>query len=206
MEFDDRSGLATSTRKVAVGLWNSIMPSEDYETAARILFAVENPPGKQPVAGSQDAIGIAFPGVAKSEYSGRYWPDRIIHVRDDEVLQFIDDHVRLVPLGPRRGGLDVLSNAQVDAAGVRRLAGAADRCWRALLDRDLAEFGAAVRASFEAQAAMFPNTMNDSVRQAIAGYAQASRGWKLCGAGGGGYLMLVTEKDVEHGIPVVVRR
>lgn len=206
MEFDDRSGLATSTRKVAVGLWNSIMPSKDYETAARILFAVENPPGKQPVAGSQDAIGITFPGIAKSEYSGRYWPDRIIHERGDEVLQFIDDHVRLVPLGPRRGGLDVLSNAQVDAAGVRRLAGAADRCWRALLDRNLAEFGAAVRASFEAQAAMFPNTTNDSVRQAIAGYAQASHGWKLCGAGGGGYLMLVTEKDVEHGIPVVVRR
>ena len=206
MEFDDRSGLATSTHKVAVGLWDSIMPSKDYETAARILFAVENPPGKRPVAGSQDAIGITFPGVAKSEYSGRYWPDRIIHKRDAEVVQFIDDHVRLVPLGPRRGGLDVLSNAQVDAGGVRRLAGAADRCWQALLDRSLTEFGAAVRASFEAQAAMFPNTMNDSVRQAIASYAQASHGWKLCGAGGGGYLMLVTEKDVEHGIPVVVRR
>ena len=206
MEFDDRSGLATSTRKVACALWHSIMPSKDPETAARILFAVENPPGKEPIAGSQDAIGLAFPGFAKSEYAGRYWPDRIIHKRGDDVSQFIDDHVRLVPLGPRGGGFDVLANTRIDAGGARRLADAADRCWRALLDRNLPAFGAAVRASFEAQVAMFPNMTNDSVRQAIASYAQTSHGWTLSGAGGGGYLMLVTEKDATHGIRIVVRR
>ena len=206
MDFDDRSGLATSTRKAAVDLWRAIMPSNDPETAARILFAVENPPGKQPIAGSQDAIGLAFPGFAKSEYSGRYWPDRIIHKRDDDVAQFIDDHVRLVPLGPRGGGYDVLANTRIDAAGARRLADAAERCWQALPDRDPAAFGAAVRASFEAQVAMFPNMTNDAVRQAIARHARTSHGWKLCGAGGGGYLMLVTEREVEHGIRIAVRR
>lgn len=206
MDFDDRSGLASSTRKVAVELWNSIMPAKDHETAARILFAVENPPGKEPIAGSQDAIGLAFPGFAKSEYDGRYWPDRIIHKRGDAISQFIEDHVRLAPLGPRGGGYDVLANTRIDAGGARRLADAADRCWRALLDRDLPAFGAAVRASFEAQVAMFPNMTNDSVRQAIASHAPTSHGWKLCGAGGGGYVMLVTEKDAAHGIRVVVRR
>ena len=206
MDFDDRSGLASSTRKVAVELWNSIMPAKDHETAARILFAVENPPGKEPIAGSQDAIGLAFPGFAKSEYAGRYWPDRIIHKRGDAISQFIEDHVQLAPLGPRGGGYDVLANTRIDAGGARRLAGAADRCWQALLDRDLPAFGAAVRASFEAQVAMFPNMTNDAVRQAIASHAPTSHGWKLCGAGGGGYVMLVTEKDVEHGIPIVVRR
>ena len=42
--FDERSGLATSTRRAALSLWNSIMPNHDFEDAARILFAVENPP------------------------------------------------------------------------------------------------------------------------------------------------------------------
>ena len=206
MKFDHRSGLATSTRNAAIELWNSIMQPEEYETAARILFAVENSPGKKPISGSQDAIGLTFPGFAKSHYAGRYWPERIIHRRDDDVAQFIERHIRLVPLGPRSERLDVLSDTNIDAGGARRLAVAADRCWQALLDRDLPAFGAAVRASFEAQVAMFPNMTNDSVRQAIAGNARTAYGWKLCGAGGGGYVMLVTGGDVERGLPVVVRR
>ena len=206
MEFDDRSGLATSTRNVAIGLWNSIMPAEDFEAAARILFAVENPPGKRPIAGSQDAIGLTFPGFAKSHYAGHYWPERIVHERGDDAAQFIDRHIRLVPLGPRDGRFDVLADTNIDAGAARRLAAAADRCWQALLDRNLPAFGAAVRASFEAQVAMFPNMTNDSVRHAIAGHARTAYGWKLCGAGGGGYVMLVTDGGVEHGIPVVVRR
>ena len=170
MEFDERSGLATSTRRVAIELWNSIALSEDHEAVARVLFAVENPPGKEPIAGSQDAIGIAFPGFAKSDYSGSYWPDRVTHKRDASVAQFVDDHIRLVPLGPRAGEYDVLSDTDIDAAGARRLAVAADRCWEALLDRNLSGFGAAVRASFDAQIAMFPHMVNGDIRRTLRQY------------------------------------
>lgn len=206
MEFDERSGLATSTRRVAVELWNSVMSLEDHEAVARLLFAVENPPGKEPIAGSQDAIGIAFPGFAKCDYSGGYWPHRITHKRDESMAQFVDDHVRLVPLGPRIDDYDVLSRTNVNAAGVGRLAVAAERCWEALIDRNMSAFGAAVRASFEAQTVMFPRMVNRSIQQYLRKYETISYGCKLCGAGGGGYLMLVTDGDVENGIPVVVRR
>ena len=204
--FDERSGLATSTRRAAVSLWDSITPPDDFETAARILFAVENPPGKEPIAGSQDAIGIVFPGFAKSDYSGNYWPDRITHERNHEVAEFIDDHIRLVPLGPRDGQYDVLSETNIDARGARTLATAAARCWEALLDRDLWRFGAAVTASFEAQIEMFPNMTDSSIRSSLRRYMDVSYGWKLCGSGGGGYIMLVTKADADDGIPIVVRR
>ena len=31
-------------------------------------------------------------------------------------------------------------------------------------------------------------------------------GWKLSGAGGGGYLILVSEKPIDNGVKVIIRR
>ena len=161
---------------------------------------------KDPIAGSQDAIGIVFPGFAKSDYSGNYWPDRITHERNHDIAEFVDNHIKLVPLGPRAPGYDVLSDTHINVRGARSLAAAAARCWEALLDRDLLRFGAAVTASFQAQVAMFPHMADSSVRRTLRKYKEVSYGWKLCGAGGGGYIMLVTDTDVDDGIPIIVRR
>ena len=204
-DFDERSGLATSTRRVAIELWKTAIPAGDYETMARLLFAVENPPGKYPVSGSQDSIGIVFPGFAKCEYRGAYWPDQIVHLRDQKIAQFVTEHIRLVPLGPRKGECDVLAHTEVTPAGVQDLALAADRCWEALLSYDLVEFGRAVRASFYAQISMFPCMVNEAIRQLMKRYEEVSYGYKLCGAGGGGYAMLVSDGDVKEGVPIIVR-
>ena len=40
---------------------------------------------------------------------------------------------------------------------------------------------------------MFPNMMNDSVVELIDKYKELALGWKLSGAGGGGYLILVAD-------------
>jgi mevalonate kinase len=31
-------------------------------------------------------------------------------------------------------------------------------------------------------------------------------GWKVSGAGGGGYLILVSEKPIEHAVRIIIRR
>jgi len=67
-------------------------------------------------------------------------------------------------------------------------------------------FGRYFRASFEAQIAMFPNMVNDTVVQIIDQYRDVALGWKLSGAGGGGYLILVSEKPIEGTVRVIGRR
>ena len=64
----------------------------------------------------------------------------------------------------------------------------------------------AVRRSFEAQIVMFPRMVTPTVPELIDGYRDAALGWKLSGAGGGGYLVLVADRTIEDGMQVVARR
>ena len=63
IEFNERSGMATSTRKKAIELWNDHLPMENPEKLAKILFRYDNDPGTKDVSGSQDSIGITMPGI-----------------------------------------------------------------------------------------------------------------------------------------------
>ena len=71
---------------------------------------------------------------------------------------------------------------------------------------DPVAFGTHFRDSFEAQIAMFPNMADKSIFDMIEQYREQELGWKLSGAGGGGYLILVSEKPIERAIQVKVRR
>lgn len=204
--YNARSGMATSTRRSARELWGPRLPVDDEEKLAKVLFRYDNPPGKTEVSGSQDAIGIVFPGLACAHYDGDYWPVRIDRVRDEETLAFVEDALCLVPLPPREDGFDVLSETDICEQNVRALADAAGACWESLLKRDRAAFGSAMRAAFEAQIALFPRMQNDAVAAALHKYRSQALGWKVTGAGGGGYLVLVTERPVPEALRVTVRR
>jgi cytidyltransferase-like protein len=206
VDFNDRSGMATSTRNSALDLWGPRLPPGDPEKLARILFCYDNPPGSAYISGSQDAIGIAMPGLNKSHYEGKYWPAQITAVRDELTLQFVERHLHLVPLGPREKGFDVLSDTHIDAAGARALAEATTRCWKGILEQDLAGFGAGMRAAFEAQVRMFPLMLSPLVQEALDQHRDGALGWKVSGAGGGGYLILVSRDPVPGAFQIVVRR
>ena len=204
--FNERSGMASSTRRKAIELWGNKLPPDDPEKVAKILFCYDNPPGTQTISGSQDAIGLVYPGLARAHYEGEYWPERIEHRVESEALDFVERSLYLRPLGPRHAEYDVLSDTRIDAAGARDLAVASDLCWEAISRRDVEGFGSAVRQAFEAQIAMFPNMMSDSIQDLIDQYEHTTLGWKLSGAGGGGYLILVSEEPVEDAIRIAARR
>lgn len=206
IEFNERSGMATSTRNAAIDLWGTRLPIGDHEKIARILFCYDNPPGTQEISGSQDAIGIVFPGIARAHYDGQYWPTRIDRLYDEDSIRFVESALYLIALGPRHDKYNVLANTQIDADRARALADAAEDCWQAILARDIHAFGAAFRRSFEAQIAMFPDMVNDSVLDLIDQYRDRALGWKLSGAGGGGYLIVVSETPIANAIRVVARR
>ncbi len=205
-EFNMRSGMATSTRTKAIDLWKTALPAGDPEKTAKILFSYENPPGTKEVAGSQDAIGIVMPGLNRSNYDGNYWPSSIDSCHDHAVLDWLEQHLYLVPLLPRAGGYSVLSDIRVSKEGAQHLADAATDCWTAILNQDIQAFGDAFRQSFEAQIAMFPLMADETIDHMIDQYRGKALGWKLSCAGGGVYLTLVSDRPVENAIQVKIRR
>ncbi len=206
LEFNERSGMASSTRNAAIELWGTRLPPGNPEKTAKILFCYDNPPGTQEISGSQDAIGIVFPGLAKADYEGEYWPARIETLVDEEALRFVESSLYLLTLGPRQDGYDVLANTHIDRDGAKALADAANDCWAAILDRDRVAFGDAFRRSFEAQIAMFPEMVNQQILDLIEQYRAGALGWKLSGAGGGGYLILVADSPIPNAIRIAARR
>lgn len=206
LEFNERSGMATSTRRHAQEIWGPRLPQGDYEKIAKILFRYDNPPGTKVISGSQDTIGLVYPGLAYAYYEGDYWPSRIEHRLDEPLLQFVENSIYLVSLGPRFDGYDVLEGTHLNRENAKALADAADGHWQAILDQDIARFGKTMREVFEAQVALFPNTMNERVAAIIDEYRDSVLGWKLSGAGGGGYMVFVSDKPISGAVRVIARR
>jgi len=206
IEFHERGGMASSSRRRAIELWQTELPGGSPEKMAKMLFAFENPPGTQIFAGSQDAIGIVFPGLNRLDYAGDYWPKKITPQTDEAILRWLEQHLYLLPLGPRRAGFDVFKGMNITSPKVRALSRAADGCWNAIQKMDLAEFGRQFRAAFEAQVALFPAMSNPAIQKMIREHAKNSLGWKLSGAGGGGYLVLVSATPVAGALQLKIRR
>ena len=210
-EIRDRCGLSTSTRNMIRKIWPYQLPNMDPETLAKLVFCFENDPERSDgiISGAQDSIGICIPGLCRHYYDNRFWPEKIETCYDEDVLTWLEQHLCMIPMFPRRPGCSVVEGKNITKAKVEALASAADRCWNAILSRDLDGFAAAYKASFEAQIAMFPAMIQPGVQEYIDKYSAMPGvlAWKMPGAGGGGYLALVCAGDFPEGaIPLTIRR
>lgn len=206
-EVRERCGLSTSTRNMIKKIWPIKLPNMDPEMLARLVFCFENHPERDGghISGAQDSIGICVPGLARHYYDRHFWPEKIETCSDEMTLRFLEEHLVMIPMEPRRPGCSVVEGQDINEQKVIALAEAADKCWNAILAHDLEAFAAAYKASFEAQTAMFPGMIDPSingekqteasVRPYIEKYSAYPEvlAWKMPGAGGGGYLALVVK-------------
>ena len=199
-EVRDRCGLSTSTRNMIKKIWPIKLPDMQPEMLAKLVFCFENDPERSDgiISGAQDAIGICILGLCRHFYNGRYWPERIEQVNDESILAWLESHLCLIPIEPRKPGCSVVEGKDITETKVNNLAKAADDCWNAIKQCDLTEFANAYNASFAAQVAMFPAMIRDNVQKHIDEYVNQPgvMALKMPGAGGGGYLALVVEDSM----------
>lgn len=211
-EIRERCGLSTSTRNLIKKIWPYRLPNMDPETLARMVFCFENNPERSDgiISGAQDSIGICVPGLCRHWYDNGYWPLKIETCTNENVLSWLERHLCMVPMEPRRPGCSVIAGRDITLSKVQALAAAADSCWKAIMDMDLEAFASAYMDSFNAQTAMFPAMVQGCVQEFIDRYSvrDGVLAWKMPGAGGGGYLALVVDnlEKFPEAIPLKIRR
>jgi cytidyltransferase-like protein len=206
VEYNERSGMSTSTRNAARKLWPFQLPPDHPEKLAKLLFHFENEPGRVEVSGAQDSIGICMPSLNRHYYEQGYWPQKIENIDKEDILTWLEDHLYLVTLWPRESGLNLLDDTYINEISVGKLTSAAEKCWAAIKNKDLHSFAESYLESFEAQTKMFPKMLNHKVQTVIDEYKNQALAWKLSGAGAGGYLVLVSEKPIKDAMKLKIRR
>ncbi len=205
MDFNDRSGLATSSRNVGIQLWGDRYPDGDPEHNAKLLFGAENPPGKKYISGSQDHIGLLCPGINRLYYKGDYWPERIDSTKNKDICDWLSDVLHLVPLEPRPEGYDPLKEMHLEKQLIKELGEAGNLCWESILKKDINGLGKGMTDTFLSWKKILPLTvpgwvMNEMETKYFPYYPGA-----ITSGSGGGYVIVASEKEIDGAIRIKIR-
>ena len=147
-DFNDRSGMATSSRKIAAELWGSQFPEGNRVRNAQLLFGAENPPGSEYVSGSQDQLGILLAGINRLDYNGKFWPDHIESKTEADVCDWLSGVLHLIPLEPRPEGYNPLLEKNLTPEHVKALGIAGDLCWEGIVEKSVTKLGEGMKKTF----------------------------------------------------------
>ena len=210
--FMTRSGMGTSTRKVALDLWGERLPSADPKTLVRELYAAENT-GKSAPSGSQDMAGIVYPGVNRLDYEfdyeGGLFPIQVTSNNDPEVAHWLEQVIHMVPISQRPPGYDPLGGKNLNPEWIRRLSQSGKDCYAAIVSKDAQALGDSMNECMLCWEAILPHTVQHPTISIdlleILTYFQARYHGAMYSGCGGGYIYVVSEEPVPGSLQVKVR-
>jgi len=205
LDFNDRSGMATSSRKVAIELWGDEYPEGDPVRNAQLLFGAENPPGSEYISGTQDHIGLLVPGITRIDYNGKYWPENLVNTIDPETCEWLSNVLHFAPLQPRPEGYNPLLKQNLDPKIIKRLGDSGFACYDAILKKDVKQLGESMKESFLCWSEMLPYTVPDWVMEEMQQNYFPKYSGAITSGSGGGYIVFPSEEFIEGTIKVKIR-
>jgi hypothetical protein len=210
--FMDRSGMGTSTRDVAMKLWDGRIPDRDPAELIRELYWAENE-GQTAPSGSQDMAGILYPGVSRLdydyEYEGGYFPIHVESNTDPAVASWLNKVIHMVPIAQRPLGYDPLEIKNLDPEWISRLGQTGKECFDAIVARDAVALGNSMNECMTCWETILPGTVRHSTISIdldgiLKSYQQHYIGAMYSGCGGG-YIYVVSEEPVPGSIKIKVK-
>jgi len=212
LPFMDRAGMATGTRKAAARLWNGRLPQGDPARLVRELYEEENRGLAEP-SGSQDMIGLVYPGVNRLDFDaaheGGVFPVHIESNRDPEIARWLERVVSMVPVAARPEGYNPLVTKNLDPHWIARLGRSGKDCYLAIVARDMKGLAASMAECMGCWEALLPcvlrhPTLTVDLPGLLKHYQTRYAGAMYSGCGGG-YLYVVSEESVPGAFRVKVR-
>ncbi len=208
----DRSGIASGTRAIAMKLWNGKLPNRSPEDLARELYEVENR-GKTEPSGSQDMIGLVYPGVNRLDYDfkthGGVFPSHIESCNRPEVACWLSNILHLIPVEPRPDGYNPLGEKNLDPKWIAKLGQSGQDCYDAIVKMDAKALGASLNLNMKCWETLLPHVVRHPLLRVelmpiLQAYQKQYLGAMYSGCGGG-YLIVVSENPVPGAFQVTVR-
>ena len=208
----DRSGIGSSTRKIAMRIWKGRLPDRPPADLARELFAVENK-GKAEPSGSQDMIGLVFPGVNRLDYNfnadGGVFPVHIESCNSPRVARWLEKVLHLIPVEPRPNGYSPLGKKNLEPKWVARLGQSGQDCYDAIVKMNARALGASFNLNMKCWETLLPHVvrhplLRPDLMPLLKAYQKQYLGAMYSGCGGG-YLIVVSNEPVPGAFKVNVR-
>jgi hypothetical protein len=208
----DRSGIGSSTRKIAMRIWKGKLPDRPPADLARELFAVENK-GKAEPSGSQDMIGLVYPGVNRLDYNfkadGGVFPVHIESCNSPKVARWLEKVLHLIPVEPRPNGYSPLGKKNLEPKWVARLGQSGQDCYDAIVKMNAKALGASFNLNMKCWETLLPHVvrhplLRPDLMPLLKAYQKQYLGAMYSGCGGG-YLIVVSNEPVPGAFKVNVR-
>jgi len=212
IRFMERCGMASGTRKVAIEIWNGELPNRDRMELTKELYYAENRDKPEP-SGSQDMIGLIYPGVNRLDYDagfeGGYFPVHIESNCDPAVASWIESVLQVVAVNQRPEGYNPLGVKNLDPGWIARLGQSGKDCFDALVAMDLGGLGASMNECMRCWEAILPHTVahptiDVDLKGLLYWYQSRYPGAMYSGCGGG-YLYVASEELVPGAFRIRVR-
>jgi hypothetical protein len=208
----DRSGIASGTRHIAMRIWKGRLPDRPPEELARELYQAENR-GKAEPSGSQDMIGLVYPGVNRLDYDfkvhGGVFPAHIESCNRARVARWLSQVLYLIPVEPRPEGYNPLGIKNLTPQWVAKLGQSGQGCYDAIVRMDATALGASLNLTMKCWVTLLPQVVRHPLIRCdllalLRAYQQQYPGAMYSGCGGG-YLIIVSDRLVPGAFQVNVR-
>jgi hypothetical protein len=208
----DRSGIASGTRAIAARLWKNKLPNRPPAELVKELYEAENS-GKAEPSGSQDMIGLIYPGINRLDYDvdveGGVFPAHIESLNKAGVASWLQKVLHILPVEPRPSGYNPLGQQNLNPRWVARLGQTGRDCFDAIGHMDLEALGGSLNITMKCWETLLPQTVRHplitvDLMKLLRAYQTCYPGAMYSGCGGG-YLIVVSKDPVPGAFKIKVR-
>jgi hypothetical protein len=208
----DRSGIASGTRAIATKIWKNKLPNRAPEILVRELYDAENRGKKEP-SGSQDMIGLVYPGINRLDYDFKIhsgvFPSHIESCNENKVARWIEKVLHLIPIEPRPDGYSPLGVKNLEPKWILRLGESGKNCFDAIVKMDLVALGNSLNETMLCWEKILPRVVAHpliklDLKKILRAYQNDFPGAMFSGCGGG-YLIVASKEKIPGAFQVNVR-
>jgi len=208
----DRSGIASGTRAIATKLWKGKLPNRPPADLVRELYQAENK-GKAEPSGSQDMIGLIYPGINRLDYdfavNGGVFPAHIESLNTIRVARWLEKVLYLLPVEPRPEGYSPLGIKNLKPNWIASLGQSGRDCFDAIRRMDVEALGASLNLNMKCWETLLPHVVRHPLLKVdlmslLKAYQRSYPGAMYSGCGGG-YLLVASNRPVPGAFRVNVR-